>query len=178
MHQLEWASPASPGRLFINCAKSLAVLTESSFVIKPIDFHRDIPFINDMGVEYVSAGDGQASVALNLDARHLNSWQVAHGGVLMTLLDVVMAVAGRSLDPNAGGGVTVEMKTSFVQPGRAGSRLIATGTAFHRSTTMAFCEGEVRDQEGRLIAKSMGTFKYLKRRTLDAGNFKKQEDKS
>jgi acyl-CoA thioesterase len=48
---------------------------------------------------------------LQLHARHLNSWNVAHGGVIMTLLDVAMAVAGRSLDPSAGGGVTVEMKT-------------------------------------------------------------------
>ena len=27
---------------------------------------------------------------------------------------------------------------------------------------MAFCEGEVRDTGGRLIAKSLGTFKYQK----------------
>jgi len=45
----------------------------------------------------------------------------------MTLLDVAMAVAGRSLDPAAGGGVTVEMKTTFVQPANAGTRLIADG---------------------------------------------------
>ncbi len=64
----------------------------------------------------------------------------------MTLLDVVMAVAGRSLDANAGGGVTVEMKTSFVQPGLAGSRLVASGHAFHCSSTLAFCEGEVYDE--------------------------------
>lgn len=82
----------------------------------------------------------------------------------MTLLDVVMAVAGRSLDPDSGGGVTVEMKTSFLQPGQAGSRLVASGYAFHRSMTMAFCEGEIRDQQDRLIAKAMGTFKYIRNR--------------
>ena len=38
----------------------------------------------------------------------------------MTLLDVAMAVAGRSLDPSAGGGVTLEMKTNFLQPANAG----------------------------------------------------------
>jgi acyl-coenzyme A thioesterase PaaI-like protein len=32
---------------------------------------------------------------------------------------------------------------------------------------MAFCEGEVRDAEGRLIAKAMGTFKYLKSGVTD-----------
>ncbi|MGB6310285.1 MAG: PaaI family thioesterase [Steroidobacteraceae bacterium] len=125
-------------------------------------FRNDVPFINDMGLEFVSAEGGRAVVALDLAPRHLNSWSVAHGGVLMTLLDVAMAVAGRSLDPEAGGGVTVEMKTNFLQPANAGTRLIASGHAYHRSSTMAFCEGEVRDAGQRLIAKAMGTFKYLK----------------
>jgi acyl-CoA thioesterase len=125
-------------------------------------FRLNVPFIQELGVEFVSAGDGRSVVALNLEPWHLNSWSVAHGGVLMSLLDVAMAVAGRSLHDGAGGGVTVEMKTSFLQPAKAGSRLIVSGFAFHRSTTMAFCEGEVRDANNRLIAKAMGTFKYLK----------------
>lgn len=131
------------------------------------DFRNDIPFIRDLGIEFLSADAGRATVALELGARHLNSWNVAHGGVVMTLLDVAMAVAGRSLDSSAGGGVTVEMKTSFVQPALAGTRLIASGHAFHRSSSMAFCEGEVRDADGRLIAKSMGTFKYIRRHPTD-----------
>jgi acyl-CoA thioesterase len=130
-------------------------------------FRNDIPFVKDLGIEFLEADAGRAIIALQLRARHLNSWNVAHGGVVMTLLDVAMAVAGRSLDPTAGGGVTVEMKTSFLQPGLAGTRLIAHGHAFHRSTTLAFCEGEVRDAEGRLIAKSMGTFKYIRQRPTD-----------
>jgi acyl-coenzyme A thioesterase PaaI-like protein len=81
----------------------------------------------------------------------------------MTLLDVVMSMAGRSLDPQAKGGVTVEMKTSFLQPaGRPGARIVARGRAFHRSTSLCFCDGEVWEGE-RLVARAMGTFKYLRR---------------
>ena len=122
----------------------------------------NVPFIKELGVEFTSAGDGRSVLALDLAPWHLNSWSVAHGGVIMSLLDVAMAVAGRSLNSKAGGGVTVEMKTSFVQPAKEGSRLIVSGRVFHRSTTMAFCESEVRDTHDRLIAKAMGTFKYLK----------------
>jgi acyl-CoA thioesterase len=131
-------------------------------VIRSVAFRDDIPFIKDLGIEFISADGGRSVVSLNLVARHLNSWSVAHGGVLMTLLDVAMAVAGRSLNPAAGGGITVEMKTSFLQPAKAGSRLIASAHAFHRSSTLVFCDGEVRDSDQRLIAKSLGTFKYLK----------------
>jgi acyl-CoA thioesterase len=123
----------------------------------------DVPFINDLGIDILASPPGEGRVALDLQPRHLNSWQVAHGGVIMTMLDIAMAIAGRSLDPEARGGVTVEMKTSFLQPGPAGTRLVAIGKAFHRSTTMSFCEGEVRDAEDRLIAKAIGTFKTIKR---------------
>ena len=134
---------------------------------RELRFLVNIPFIQELGVEFISSGNGKSEVALNLAAWHLNSWSVAHGGVLMSLLDVAMAVAGRSLFPDAGGGVTVEMKTSFLQPGKAGARLIATGNAFHRSSTMAFCEGEVRDDQNKLIAKTLGTFKFQKKKGQD-----------
>ena len=123
----------------------------------------DVPFINDLGIEFIDAPVGEGCVALDLRHRHLNSWHVAHGGVIMTMLDIAMAIAGRSIDPGSRGGVTVEMKTSFLQPGPAGTRLVATGRAFHRSTTMSFCEGEVRDADDRLIAKAIGTFKSQRR---------------
>ena len=123
----------------------------------------DVPFLDDLGVDFLDAPIGEGRVALTLEPRHLNSWKVAHGGVIMALLDVAMAIAGRSLDPDARGGVTVEMKTSFLQPGEAGGRLTAHGKTFHRSLTMSFCEGEVRDAHDRLIAKAIGTFKTIKR---------------
>lgn len=127
-----------------------------------IPFPVHIPFIEDLGAKLVSCENGRAVVTLYLDPRHLNSWQVAHGGVLMTLLDVAMAAAGRSLDPAAGGGVTVEMQTTFLQPAKGGSRLLASGHAYHRSATMSFCDGEIRDVDERLIAKAAGIFKFQK----------------
>lgn len=139
---------------------------------KPQPFPVEIPFLHDLGVEFLGMGNGEAQVALNLEARHTNSWHVAHGGVTMTLMDVVMAMAGRSLDPEAKGGVTIEMKASFLQPGgKPGERMVAKGKAFHRSSTMVFCEAEVWNAD-KLVAKAMGTFKYLKR--LDAGKRLKQ----
>lgn len=134
----------------------------------PQPFPSEIPFLHDLGVEFLGMGNGEAQVALNLEKRHMNSWMVTHGGVTMTLLDVVMSMAGRSLDSNARGGVTVEMKTSFMQPcGHAGGRIVAKGKAIHHSSSMCFCEGELWNGD-KLVAKAMGTFKYLRR--VDVGN--------
>ena len=122
-----------------------------------------IPFLDDLGVEFLGMGNGEAQVALTLEERHMNSWHVTHGGLTMTLLDVAMAMAGRSQNPDAHASVTVEMKTSFLQAGGTpGNRIVAKGKTLHRSTTMCFCEGEVWNGD-KLVAKAMGTFKYLKR---------------
>jgi uncharacterized protein (TIGR00369 family) len=83
----------------------------------------------------------------------------------MTLLDVAMAHAARSVnakEPGHGPGVvTVEMKTSFMRP--AEGRLCARAKLLHRSSTMAFCEGSVFDAGERLCAHATGTFKYLRK---------------
>jgi uncharacterized protein (TIGR00369 family) len=123
-----------------------------------------IPFLTWLGAEFVSAQAGLSEIRLVLQPHHHNSWDVSHGGVLMTLLDVAQATAARSMHPEAQGSATVEMKTTFVRPG-TGSVLIARGKCYHRSTTMAFCEAEVVDEQGLLVAKATGTFKYIKRRS-------------
>lgn len=136
----------------------------------PLELPRlDIPFIQDLGVEILSAADGRAVVVLDLKPRHLNSWQMAHGGVLMALLDVSMALAGRTLFAGAGGGITIDMSTSFLQPATAGGRLSVTGMVLHHTGSMAFCEGEARDADRRLIARAMGTFKYRSPRASASG---------
>ncbi|MGU7780480.1 PaaI family thioesterase [Burkholderia sp. PU8-34] len=119
------------------------------------------PFVDLLGVQLVSAKDGKSEILLPLDERHMNTWSIAHGGVTMTLADVALAMAARSLTDDGVGVVTVEMKVNFMQPGRG--ELRAYGRVMHRSTTMAYCEGEVRDSDGHFVAKALGTFKYMRR---------------
>ena len=119
------------------------------------------PFVDHLGVRVVSAADGVSEVVLPLASDHLNTWNVAHGGVTMTLSDVALAMAARSLAADGVGVVTVEMKVNFMQPGRG--ELRATGRVLHRSTTMAYCEGEIRDSEGHFVAKALATCKYIRR---------------
>jgi acyl-CoA thioesterase len=124
---------------------------------------KEPPFLDDLGLRVVRMADGESEIALDLALRHTNSWMVMHGGVTMTLPDVCMARAARSLDPKATGAATVEMKVSFLQPGgRMGECMLARGKVLHRSTTMYFCEGEVWNDD-RLVAKAMGTFKLVRR---------------
>lgn len=123
-----------------------------------------IPFVEHLGFELLRFDHGGAEIAVILRDELTNSWGVAHGGVSMTLLDVVMAHAARSPGEDgvveSSGVVTVEMKTSFLRPGLG--RLVGTGKRLHRTASMAFCEGSLVDTDGQLVAHATGTFKYLK----------------
>jgi uncharacterized protein (TIGR00369 family) len=131
------------------------------------EFPLRIPFVEHLGLELWGFGDGQAELRVELRDTHLNSWAVAHGGVVMTLLDVAMAHAARSRagsssnEPGSGPGLaTVEMKTTFMRP--AEGPLRALGHTLSRTSTLAFCEGRVIDEQGQLCAHATGTFKYLR----------------
>lgn len=120
-----------------------------------------IPFLDHLGLTLHACAGGQAEVRLDLVPQHLNSYSVAHGGVVMTLLDVAMALAARSHDLSGPGVVTVELKTSFLRPGE-GPQLKGRGRVLHRSATMAFCEASILTASGTLCAHATGTFKYLR----------------
>ena len=129
-----------------------------------LKFQVRIPFVETLGLELLRFENGEAEIGLQLREELTNSWNVAHGGVTMTLLDVTMASAARApkaADAKPGPGVvTVEMKTSFLRPGLG--RLVARGRLLHRTVTMAFCEASVFDESGALVAHATGTFKYLR----------------
>jgi uncharacterized protein (TIGR00369 family) len=118
------------------------------------------PFIQYLGIKPAGSTFHDGRLELELEPHHLNRFSVAHGGVMMTMLDLIMAQACRIADPTGRRAITVELKTAFVQPGR--SRLLCAGTCLHRAGSLAFAEGRVQDGEGALVAFGSGTFKYMK----------------
>ena len=122
----------------------------------------EVPFLSDLGVMVTEFGGGRAALALDVQRRHTNSLGNTHGGVVMTLLDVAMAMAARSHDDRGPGtNVTVEMSTSFMRA--SSGRVTAHGVCLHRTATLAFCEAEIRDADGALCAKAKGTFKFWRK---------------
>jgi uncharacterized protein (TIGR00369 family) len=129
-------------------------------VNETLSFGVAIPFVDHLGFELRVFEAGLSELVFEPRPEHLNSFAVTHGGALMTLLDVTMAVAARSVQKDMGA-VTIEMKTSFMQPARG--KLTSKGHLMHRTATMAFTEGTVFDEAGRACAHATGTFKFVKR---------------
>ena len=135
----------------INAATQLANLGEEL----------NVPFLKLLGVRFLNAELGKGEILLALKPEHTNTWAVAHGGVLLTLMDVAMAVAARSADPGDRSVVTIEMKNNFMQ---AASGILRVKADTVRTTaTMAFCEAKLYNDQGEICCMATGTFKYLKR---------------
>ena len=128
-----------------------------------LNFGTEIPFVSHLGFALELFDGGQSAIGYTPKPEHLNSFAVTHGGAIMTLLDVTMAVAARSVQKDMGV-VTIEMKTSFMQPAPGdGSKLTAKGRLMHRTATLAFTEATLYDVQNRACAHATGTFKYVRR---------------
>jgi uncharacterized protein (TIGR00369 family) len=126
-----------------------------------------IPFINLLGIQLRLFEGGESRLEYDPKPEHLNSFSVVHGGALMTLLDVTMATAARSVDKEMGV-VTVEMKTSFMRAVKG--PLKCHGQIKHRTATLAFVEATAYDEQGRACAHATGTFKYMRRLPTGPGS--------
>ena len=136
-----------------------------------LPFARHIPFVELLGMQLERYDHGEAEISLETREAYGNSLGMAHGGVVMTLLDVAQAHAGSSAlqgtEQEGMGMITIEMKTSFMRPSTG--RLRAVGRVKHRTRSMAFTEADLFDGEGRLCAHATGTFKYVHRPPEQAG---------
>jgi len=122
-------------------------------------FNIHVPFVEHLGVRIIEKGEGMVRLRLEPRPELENSWGSVHGGVLMTLLDVALASAGRSLDDKCNGALTVEMKVNFIAA--ATGAVLGEGRAQRAGRSLIFSEGELRSEDGTLLAKATGTFKLL-----------------
>ncbi len=126
------------------------------------DYQKKIPFLEHLGVVTEELGEGTARVSLPLEAHMTNSFGSAHGGVIMTLLDVALCTAARTLHPDSIGVMTIDLSISFVGAG-AGKRLLAEARVLKNGRSTIFVEGEARNEDGGLVAKAIGTVRARQR---------------
>ena len=142
------------------------ILGRDTLKQRHMKFEVRIPFVDLLGFELLRMEGGEAEISFAPADAHLNSFDVVHGGASMTLMDVVMAHAARSVEPTMGC-VTIEMKTSFMRAAKG--PLLAKGKLLHRTATMAFTESSIFDAAGKLCCHATGTFKFVARLPVGSG---------
>ena len=120
------------------------------------EYQKRIPFVNHLGIVTDSLGEGQARLSLPIEPHLTNSLGTVHGGVIMSLLDVALCTAARTLHPESIGVITIDMSTTFIGGG-SGPRLVADARVMKDARTMSFVEAEAKNEDGSLVAKAIAT---------------------
>jgi len=102
---------------------------------------------------------GKVEYTMTILDKHLATPMAAHGGAVCAMMDATMGVCALSeviLDDKVVS--TIEMKISFVSPAKLGDVLKGTANTIKKGNRLIFVEGQIHNQEGRLIAMASGTF--------------------
>jgi uncharacterized protein (TIGR00369 family) len=120
------------------------------------EYQKKIPFVSHLKILTETLGEGSARLSMPIEPHLTNSLGTAHGGVIMSLLDVALCTAARTLHPESIGVITIDLTTSFID-GANGKKLIAEARVLRDGRSMSFVEAEAKNEDGSLVAKAIAT---------------------
>jgi uncharacterized protein (TIGR00369 family) len=120
------------------------------------DYQKKIPFVVHLGLVTEALGEGTARLSLRVEPHLTNSIGTVHGGVIMSLLDVALCTAARTLHPDSIGVITIDLSASFIGGG-SGDKLVAEARVLKDGRSMSFVEAEAKNADGSLVAKAIAT---------------------
>src|SRR5688572_33122858 len=120
------------------------------------EYQKKIPFVQHLKILTEELGQGTARLSLPVEHEFTNSLGTVHGGVIMSLLDVALCTAARTLHPDSIGVITIDLSTSFIG-GAKGARLLADARVLKDGRSMSFVEAEAKNEDGSLVAKAIAT---------------------
>ena len=105
---------------------------------------------------------GRAVFQMEADERHHNPMGTLHGGVYCDLADAAMGYAYAATLTEGESFTTVELKINFLRAVRKAT-LTAEAKVIKAGATLGYVECEVKDEQGRLVAKAASTCIKLKK---------------
>ena len=128
------------------------------------EYQKKILFVQHLKIVTEELGEGTARLSLPVEPEFTNSLGTVHGGVIVSLLDVALCTAARTLHPESIGVITIDLSTSFIGGG-SGARLLAEARVLKDGRSMSFVEGEAKNADGSLVAKAIATVRVRLRET-------------
>ncbi len=110
-------------------------------------------------MEFELFNPGELEYKIKITEVHLATPYAAHGGVVSALMDSLLGISALSMVCTDDKIVsTVEMKLNFLAPVRLGDQLTGTAIVLSKGNRIVVTEAEIKNQNGLLVAKGMGTF--------------------
>jgi uncharacterized protein (TIGR00369 family) len=124
------------------------------------DFIASSPLARHLGIELVAIEQDRAQLRLPFAESIVTVGDVVHGGAISALVDTAATAASWATDdvPESLRGTTVGLTIDFLAAAR-GVDLVATARVVRRGAQLCFCDIEVADPDGRLVAKGLVTYK-------------------
>ncbi|ACF01942.1 PaaI family thioesterase [Rhodopseudomonas palustris] len=112
-----------------------------------------LPFAALMGLRFTEAEPDRVVATLLVRDDLCTVGASIHGGAVMALADSVGAAATViNLPADAKGTTTLESKTNFIGPAKAGSTVVATATPVHRGRRTQVWQTRIETEDGKLVA--------------------------
>lgn len=116
------------------------------------------PIAAHFAMDLVGVEEGTVTFTCQPDESHYNPIGVVHGGLVCTLLDSALGCATHTTLPAGTGYTSIEIKVNYLRPVTQDSGpLSCTGRVTKPGRRVAFAEGEVVDQQGRVVASATGS---------------------
>jgi uncharacterized protein (TIGR00369 family) len=123
------------------------------------EFTKQIPFSEHLGIKVDQLEKGIARLSMQVRPEFMTSWGTAHGGSILSLLDITLSMTARTLYDPPRSIMTIDLSVQFIST--ATGMLRAEGRVMKAGQSTIFCEGEARDENGELVAKAIGTFRAI-----------------
>jgi uncharacterized protein (TIGR00369 family) len=123
-------------------------------------FLQHSPFVLHLGMGLESIEADRARLAMPYRDELATIGDVVHGGALSALVDTAAMAASWSAHEASGPlrGTTVGLSINFVAAAR-GQEVTADARVIRRGTSLCFCDVDVTDRDGALVAKGIVTYK-------------------
>jgi uncharacterized protein (TIGR00369 family) len=119
-------------------------------------------FTKLIGVSYGPWEPGRSSIRLDVKPHHGNRMGIAHGGIILTLLDVACGMSGIHRPPGAPKRlcVTISLTANFIAATKS-PVIHGFGELTSERKTLFYASGRLTDDDGVLLATATGVYKYL-----------------
>ena len=121
----------------------------------------DSELFRTMMYKVVKMEEGRVELSFPFTKAIARRGSMVHGGMVAFALDNACGLATMAVNSGVDQ-VTLEFKVNFLEPLRKGP-FTAVGRIVRAGGSTAVAEGEVRDADGRMCAKSLGTWYMIKK---------------
>jgi len=115
------------------------------------------PYYQLLGMEIIEIKEGESKIRMPFKQGLTHPYRSVHGGAIASLADSSVAMALTSLVEPKDRIATIEFKINFFVPVSKG-HLEAHAKIIHKGSTTAVGDVEVKNEEGKLVAKVIATY--------------------